>query len=87
MPRKQKPEPEDKELAKQLKVLSANIKRFRGNMKPRKWSQQELASNAKLSMTTVYEIEGAKAADVRLGTIIALARALGKKIGDLVDAG
>ena len=75
MPRKRTPLPEDKDLARFIRSFAKNLKSLRDKAD---LSQQELASKAGLSTTTVYELENARVADIRLGTIVALARALGK---------
>ena len=48
----------------------------------RGWSQQELGSRARLSISTVHAVE--TGADIRIGTLHRLARALDVPAGDLI---
>jgi len=48
-------------------------------------SQQSLATSAKISISSLAQIEQGKRADPRLSTILGLARALGVKPSKLID--
>ncbi|MGK5088945.1 helix-turn-helix transcriptional regulator [Bdellovibrionota bacterium FG-2] len=63
----------DRALLELLKGLAANVKKIRER---KKMSQQTLASAAKLSISTVWELEKGRSPDVRLSTVTALARVL-----------
>jgi transcriptional regulator with XRE-family HTH domain len=65
-----------------LRIFADKLKQLREKAE---LSQQNLASRAGLSSTIVYELETRKVADVRLGTVIALAGALNVRISDLID--
>lgn len=64
------------------KALSRRIKALR---EASGLSQQEVAARGELSLSLVAKLEQGKKADPRASTILALARALGVKPGQLLD--
>lgn len=69
--RKRRKEIDDRDLKRTMKQVAANIKTLR---KAQKLSQQVLATRAKISITTLSDIEACKAFNLKLST---LARELG----------
>jgi transcriptional regulator with XRE-family HTH domain len=62
-----------KEMEKIINNLSRNIRHLRDE---KKLTTQELASDAKVSISTISEIENARIEDFRMSTIIAIAKVL-----------
>lgn len=83
MPRKREPEPRNRDLESHLKKLAKRVALLR---EEDGLSQQELASRAGLSSTTIYEIENGRIADIRLSTLTVIARVLEVSIWDLIDS-
>src|ERR1700754_882527 len=67
---------------KLAKALSQRIKRLR---KAAGLSQQEVAMRGELSLSLVAKLEQGKKADPRASTLLALARALSVRPGELLD--
>ncbi len=63
----------DPSLQKMLRVIGANLKQIRTQ---KGISQVEVAASAKISITTLNEIEKRRYRDVRLSTVCAIAQAL-----------
>lgn len=57
-----------------LKALAENVKKHRES---KGITQLELAAKAKLSISTISEVESRRVADVRLSTVVAIAEVLG----------
>ena len=67
---------EDKALSDLLRHVSKNLKAFR---EARGWSQNQLAKKAGgVAISTISEIEGGLARDIRFRTLTSLSRALGR---------
>jgi transcriptional regulator with XRE-family HTH domain len=69
-------------MSKLAKALSKRIKTMR---EASKLSQQEVATRGDLSLSLVAKLEQGKKADPRASTLLALARALGVKPGQMLD--
>lgn len=69
------------DLKEWLKVIGSNLTEIRES---KEMSQAELARKAKVSHTTVNEIETRRFRDIRLSTLTSLARALGVSPMDLL---
>src|SRR5262245_31590975 len=65
--------------------LSAFGRRVKALREQAGLSQQELATKAGLSLSVEFQIEQGKKRDPKLSTLLALAEALGKEAGQLVD--
>lgn len=72
--RRRRKEIDDRDLKRVMKQVANNIKSLR---KTQKLSQQVLATRAKISITTLSDIEACKAFNLKLSTLITLARELG----------
>lgn len=72
--RKRRKEIDDRDLKRVMKLVAANVNELR---KSQKLSQQVLATRAKISTTTLSDIEACKAYNLKLSTLVSLARELG----------
>jgi putative transcriptional regulator len=69
-------------MGKKEETLADRLKRLRAAAK---LTQQELAVSAGLSLGNVVTIEAGKTTDPRISTVLALARALGVGLEELVE--
>lgn len=77
--RKRRKEIDDPDLKKVLSRIAHNLEKKRGEE-----SLQALATRAKVTTSTVWEIENQKAYNIKLHTLITIARALGTDLSDLL---
>jgi transcriptional regulator with XRE-family HTH domain len=63
-----------------LKKISANIRKYKKNL-----SLKELAVKAGISPRTLYSVYYNQENDIKLSTVIAIAKALGVSIDKLID--
>lgn len=78
-PRKRRKEIADPDLKRALGRIASSIKRKRGDE-----SLQSVATRAQVTTSTVWEIENGKAPNIKLHTLVTIARALGLELIDLL---
>lgn len=77
--RKRRKEIDDPDLKKVLARISANLKKKRAQE-----SLQSVATRARVSTATVWELEHERAHNVKLHTLVTVARALDMDLADLI---
>lgn len=71
---------DDKDLGRAMERIAKNVQHYR---KARNLSQQVLATNAGIATTTISDVERGQAYNLKLSTIIAIARQL--KLKDFTE--